>query len=159
MENVLEKIGFVLLGGLITGLGYLLKRRIERKPVFDTIEKHQKLLSLNKELSKQKVSLTDLKKLEDALLIKSKATESYVAQMSEEVDIGKRVNRKLTTYLNELTNSLSEGLITHGEMTQLAELNDTAYQLVLQSDEKLKSMLKLLEEHLDKIQLNDLLEC
>lgn len=31
MENILEKVGFVVLGAVVTGVGYLLKRLIERR--------------------------------------------------------------------------------------------------------------------------------
>ncbi len=65
--ELLEKILFVILGALLPGIAYLLKRRIEKKPVSDALEKHQKLLSINKELAGQKISVEDLHLLEQAL--------------------------------------------------------------------------------------------
>lgn len=133
MENILEKIGLIVLGGILTGVGYLLKRRIERKPVFDAIEKHQKLLSLTKEMRDQKVSLSELKRLEEAILNKEKATEHYTQTIKEELKIDVAFENK--------------------EFITQAEMNEQAYQSFKRADEKLRTVLKSTESYLDKTEL------
>ena len=84
MADAIGKIGLVFLGGLLAGMGYLLKRWIEKKPVVDAIERYQKLLSLTKELTEQKISLDDLEKLQTSLLKKSVAAENYAQSLKSE---------------------------------------------------------------------------
>lgn len=136
MENILEKIGLVVLGGLLTGIGYLLKRRIERKPVFDTIEKHQKLLTLNKEMRDQKVSLSELRRLEEAILNKEKATEHYTQTIKEELKVDTAFDNK--------------------EFITQAEMNEQAYQSFKRADAKLRNVLNSIEAYLDKTELETL---
>jgi uncharacterized protein YecT (DUF1311 family) len=136
MENILEKLGLVVLGGLVTGIGYLLKRRIERKPVLDEIEKHQKLLMLNKEMREQRISLPDLKKLEEAILNKEKATERHAISIKKEIKIATEIENR--------------------EFITQAEMNEHAYEAFKRADEKLKNVIKSLERYLDKTELINL---
>lgn len=136
MENILEKIGFVLLGAVVTGVGYLLKRWIERRPVFDEIEKQHKLLSINKEMREQRVSLADLKKLEEAILNKSKLTERYVTSIKKEIEIELQLDNK--------------------EFITQAEMNERAYDEFNRADDKLKTIIRSLDSHLDKTEIESL---
>jgi len=134
MENILEKALFVLLGGFLAGIGYLLKRRIERRSIFDAIERNQKLLMLNKELRAQKISLSDLHELEAKILNKEKAAEQYAV-----------------TIKKELKDDMP--LETKDFITQ-AEMNEHAYHSFKRADEKLQNILETMEIYLDKTELN-----
>jgi len=133
MENILEKIVFFILGGILTGIGYLLKRYIEQKSVFDEIEKHQKLLTLDKGLKDHKISLSELRKLEEAILNKEKAAERNSLILKEEL--------KTSTALE------CDKFITQ------AEMNEHAYQSFQRADTKLKNILTSIEASLDKTEL------
>jgi len=136
MENILEKIGLVILGSLLTGIGYLLKRHIEQKSIFDAIEKHQNLLTLNKELKEQKVSLSELRKLEEAILNKEKVAEHHSLILKKELKTGTALE--------------CDEFITQ------AEMNEHAYQSFQRADTKLKNVLTSIESYLDKTELETL---
>jgi uncharacterized protein YecT (DUF1311 family) len=76
MTTIVEKILLVLLGAALSGIAYLLKRRIEKKHTYDALERHQKLLIIRKELDEQKVSIEDLRSLESALLKRNAKAEN-----------------------------------------------------------------------------------
>lgn len=86
--ELLEKFGLLLLGALIPGVGYLIKRWIEKKPQLDSLEKSQKLLAINKELAAQNITVEDLNDLEMSLLAKRRATESHETAKGFEADLG-----------------------------------------------------------------------
>lgn len=48
MNEIIEKLGFVLLGALVSGIAYLIKRKIESKPEIEMLDKHQKVLDIHK---------------------------------------------------------------------------------------------------------------
>jgi hypothetical protein len=48
---MIEKIGLILLGVLISGVGYLIKRKIESKPQIESLDKHKKLLDIHKQMN------------------------------------------------------------------------------------------------------------
>lgn len=62
---MVEKILLVFLGVAISSIGYFLKRYIEKKKSSEILERHQKLLTIKKELSEQKLTVEDLKLLEN----------------------------------------------------------------------------------------------
>jgi uncharacterized protein YecT (DUF1311 family) len=68
---MVEKILLILLGIALSGIGYFVKRFIEKKQSAEVLERHQKLLTIRKELSEQKLSVEDLRNLEHALLAKN----------------------------------------------------------------------------------------
>ena len=72
-----ESIALILVGVLISGIGYLIKRFIEKKPESETLEKHKKLLEINKQMTEQRVSVEDLRQLEAALTGKAEAIAGY----------------------------------------------------------------------------------
>ncbi len=80
---MLEKILLVLLGAVLSGIAYLLKRRIEKKHASDSLERHQKLLTIRKELNEQKLTVEDLRSLESALLKRNAKTENAEKMQDE----------------------------------------------------------------------------
>ena len=81
---MLEKILLVSLGAVLSGIAYLLKRRIEKKHTSDALERHQKLLTIRKELNEQKLTIEDLRLLESALF-KRNAKAENVEKMQDEL--------------------------------------------------------------------------
>lgn len=81
---MLEKLLLVLLGAVLSGIAYLLKRRIEKKHASDALERHHKLLTIRKELNEQKLTVEDLRLLESALL-KRNAKAENAEKMQEEL--------------------------------------------------------------------------
>ncbi len=79
----MEKILLVALGSLLSAFAYLLKRRIEKKPESDTLDRHQRLLFINKELREQKISIDELHALENKLLNKSLALERHKEELQK----------------------------------------------------------------------------
>ncbi|MEZ9042843.1 hypothetical protein [Vibrio sp. 10N.247.311.47] len=51
MTELIEKIGFIALGVLISGAAYLIKRKIESKPEVEQLDKHQKVLDIHRKMS------------------------------------------------------------------------------------------------------------
>jgi len=81
---MIEKILLILLGVAISSIGYFLKRYVEKKQVSETLERHQKLLTIKKELSEQKLTVEDLKLLENSLLTK-KSKAALVEEIQDEL--------------------------------------------------------------------------
>lgn len=55
---MIEKLGFVLLGALTTGICYLIKRKIESKPELEILDKQQKVLDIHKKMSEQGLDIS-----------------------------------------------------------------------------------------------------
>ncbi len=83
--ELFEKVFLVVLGTLLSGIAYLLKRRVEKRPISDALEKHQKLLSINKELAGQKISVEDLHALEQSLVRRGSQKEVYIGDLRKEL--------------------------------------------------------------------------
>jgi len=81
---VLEKIALVILGVLLSGIGYWIKRFVERKGDAETLERHKKLLEINKQMTEQQVTVEDLKRLESALTGKTEAIAAYSRTIESE---------------------------------------------------------------------------
>lgn len=81
---MIEKIALVVLGVLLSGIGYWIKRLVERKADAETLERHKKLLEINKQMIEQQVSVEDLKKLESALIGKTEAIAAYSKAIESE---------------------------------------------------------------------------
>jgi len=50
-----DSIALILIGVLISGIGYLIKRFIEKKSDSEALDKHKKLLEINKQMTEQRV--------------------------------------------------------------------------------------------------------
>lgn len=66
--DMLKDIVLLVLGGAGTAIWFFWRRRAEQAPVFENIQKAEKLLSLRKELDNTNYTVADLKKLEDVLM-------------------------------------------------------------------------------------------
>jgi len=82
--DIAEKIGLVLLGVVISSIGYLLKRKIESKPQLETFEKHKKLLDIHKQMNEQGIDVSGLKQLEAMITGKGKAIQSNAIALQAE---------------------------------------------------------------------------
>ena len=58
-------------GSLLTALGVLAKRRIERRGAHELLERRERLLAIHKAMNEQRVSVEDLTQLEAALTSRS----------------------------------------------------------------------------------------
>lgn len=65
---MVKDIVLLVLGGVGTAVWFFWRRRAEQAPVFENIQKAEKLLSLRKELDNTNYTVSDLKNLEDALM-------------------------------------------------------------------------------------------
>lgn len=66
--DMLKDIVLLVLGGVGTAAWFFWRRRVEQAPVFENIQKAERLLSLRKELDNANYTVADLKNLEDALM-------------------------------------------------------------------------------------------
>jgi uncharacterized protein YecT (DUF1311 family) len=66
--DMLKDVVLLLLGGIGTAVWFFWRRKAEQAPVFENIQKAEKLLSLRKELDNTNYTVEDLKSLEDALM-------------------------------------------------------------------------------------------
>lgn len=66
--DMLKDVVLLLLGGIGTAVWFFWRRKAEQAPVFESIQKAEKLLSLRKELDNTNYTVEDLKSLEDALM-------------------------------------------------------------------------------------------
>ncbi len=81
---MLEKAGLVLIGVILSVIVYFLKRWIEKAPQRETLEKHQKLLDINKQMNEQGVTPEDLMTLEAVLNGKAHSVEKLRTKMESE---------------------------------------------------------------------------
>lgn len=80
---MLEKIALVLLGVLLSGVAYLIKRRLEKKPALEKLDVQTKLLSINKQMKEQGLTAGDLATLELVLTGKAQAVEKHTHEMEQ----------------------------------------------------------------------------
>ncbi|MCH1929542.1 lysozyme inhibitor LprI family protein [Shewanella sp. A25] len=81
---MIEKIGLVVLGMIISAAGYLIKRKIENKPQIESLDKHKKLLDIHKQMNEQGIDLEGLKELEAKLTGKAVAIQSKTIVLQAE---------------------------------------------------------------------------
>ncbi|ODW53218.1 hypothetical protein BBL88_16185 [Vibrio parahaemolyticus] len=106
MNEMIEKLGLVLLGALMTSIGYLIKRKIESKPELEILDKHQKVLDIHKKMSDQGLDIAGLNTFASMLTEKSNAVQSHVLDL----------NTKSVSHMQES----SAEHITQTEMNQMA---------------------------------------
>ena len=82
--DMIEKIGLVGLGVIISAVGYLIKRKIENKPQIESLNKHKKLLDIHKQMNEQGIDLKGLKALESKLTGKAAAIQSKTVVLQAE---------------------------------------------------------------------------
>ena len=81
---MVEKIGLVLLGVIISAVGYFIKRKIENKPQIEALDKHKRLLDIHKQMNEQGIDLDGLKALEEKLIGKVAAIQSKTIILQSE---------------------------------------------------------------------------
>lgn len=135
----LEQLLPLVVGSLLTAIGFLAKRKFENRSTTDLIEKNQKLLELHSKLNEKGTTLADLKNLEAAML--GRKAEN-AARLSDE-------------YQKRTLQVIEDG--SSGFMTQ-SEMNEQAFQAFNRADQRLSNLISELEQYLDsdrKIELQD----
>lgn len=107
---MLEKVLFILLGVLISGAGYLIKRWIEKSSEFESLDKHKKLLDIHKQMNEQGIDIDSLKAFESRLVGKTVAIQRHTLELQSETTplIGSLEDEHLTQL--ELTERANEKL-------------------------------------------------
>ncbi|EPG0609877.1 lysozyme inhibitor LprI family protein [Vibrio fluvialis] len=82
MSEIIEKLGFIVLGALISGIAYLIKRKIESQPELEILDKHQRVLDIHKKMSDQGLDITDLNTFASMLTEKSKAVQTHILDLN-----------------------------------------------------------------------------
>ena len=82
--DIIEKIGLVALGAIISTIVYLIKRKIENKPQMESLEKHKKVLDIHKQMNDQGLGVEELKSLEIILTGKEEAIQSNTTILQKE---------------------------------------------------------------------------
>lgn len=124
--DMLKDVVILLLGGAGTAIWFFWRRHAEQTPVFENIQKAEKLLSLRRELDDTNYTVADLKNLEDALMGR--------AEIAKELGI---------TYEQE-AQQVRE-IETGGFMTQ-AEMNIAAAQAYRKAQSKLDTVIAEMKE-------------
>lgn len=120
--DMLKDVVLLVLGGVGTAVWFFWRRKVEQAPVFENIQKAEKLLSLRKELDSTNYTVKDLKNLEDALMGR--------AEVAKELSI---------TYENEAQQVREIEL--NGAMTQ-TEMNIAAAKAYRKAEQKLDTVIK-----------------
>jgi uncharacterized protein YecT (DUF1311 family) len=79
-----KDVVLLLLGGAGTALWFFWRRKAEQAPVFENIQKAEKLLSLRRELDSTNYTVADLKNLEDVLMGRAEAAKELSLSYEEE---------------------------------------------------------------------------
>ena len=82
--DMLKDIVLLLLGGAGTAIWFFWRRKAEQAPVFENIQKAEKLLSLRKELDNTNYTVADLKTLEDALMGRAEVAKELSVTYEQE---------------------------------------------------------------------------
>lgn len=122
----LKDISLLVLGGIGTAVWFLLRRKVEQAPVFENIQKAEKLLSLRKELDSTNYTVQDLKNLEDTLMGRVEVARVLSITYEQEA---KRVRE----------------IEMNSTMTQ-AEMNIAAGQVYQRAERKLESVIEQMKE-------------
>ncbi|RRQ22221.1 lysozyme inhibitor LprI family protein [Thiohalobacter thiocyanaticus] len=135
---MLEKIGFTVLGIVLSIVVYMFKRRIEGKPEVEALDKRKQLLDINKQLNEQGLTIEDLNKLEAILTGKA---ESII---------------KHTQEIEKNTQSLIEK--EQGEFLSQAELNIRADSNLKVAKAQLEQIVNELTFKIDEIEREKLMQ-
>jgi uncharacterized protein YecT (DUF1311 family) len=127
MPDWASQVVMLVIGGAGTAAWFHWRRRVERKPVFENIEKAHKLVALKKELDGTNSTLEDLKSLEDALMGRGEVAKALAGSYEQEA--------------NELRQLQQKSALTQ------AEMNFAAAQAYKRSTQKLESVIAGLKEY------------
>ena len=128
--DIVNKILFVIIGISISGIGYLIKRLIEKRSNVETLERRKNVLEIHKQMKDQGLEIPDLLKLESQLVSKQKSIAKNTQEYEQES--------------KPLVNSQSEESLTQNE------LNERANQKFEDAKAKLQIILEQLLSKLDK---------
>ena len=135
---MIEKIGFTVLGVVLTVLVYFLKRWIEGKPRIEALDRQKKLLDINKQLNEQGLTLEDLKNLEEILVGKAESIIKHTQEIEKD------------------TQPLIEK--DQGEFLSQAELNIRANSNLKVAKAKLEQVINELSLKIDDIEREKLMQ-
>lgn len=129
----IKDIALVILGGVGTAIWFFWRRKVEQKPVFENIQKAEKLLSLRKELDKTNYTIKDLRSLEDALMGRAEAAKELGASFEKQAEEIRRIE-------------------FDSAMTQ-TEMNVVAAQAYERAERKLETTITELKEYFSPEQI------
>ena len=127
MMDWIKDIALVILGAIGTAIWFFWRRKVEQKPVFENIQKAEKLLSLRKELDKTNYTIKDLRSLEDALMGRAEAAKELGASFEKQAEEIRRIE-------------------FDSAMTQ-TEMNIVAAQAYERAERKLETIIAELKEY------------
>ena len=84
--DTIEKISFVVLGGFISAVLYLIKRFIEKKPTEEALDRQIKVLDIHKQMNEQGLNIDELQNLESILSGKSNSIKQHTQELSEQYE-------------------------------------------------------------------------
>lgn len=73
-----------MLGALISGAAYLIKRKLESKPELEMLDKHHKVLDIHKKMNEQSLDIAGLNAFATLLTEKSSSVQSHVQELNSE---------------------------------------------------------------------------
>ncbi|MBE8232559.1 MAG: DUF1311 domain-containing protein [Endozoicomonadaceae bacterium] len=140
-----EKIGFVILGGILTVVIYLIKRSIENKPTDEVLDRQKKVLDIHKQMNEQGIGVEELKNLENILSGKTKSIKQHTQELSEQYK--PLVQEDDTEFLTQadLNQRANESLIKAQEKLQIviagidARVGDSESQSLLSGQSSWKN--------------------
>jgi uncharacterized protein YecT (DUF1311 family) len=129
MNEIIEKVGFVLLGTLVSAIAYLIKRKIELKPELEILDKHQKVLDIHKKMSDQDLNIAGLNTFASMLTEKSNAVQSHVLDLNS-----RSVSHIQVTSTDHLTQTEMNQMASDSYNRSLSKMNEIYSQLMNKLD-------------------------
>ena len=125
-SNLAIDVLILFVGGTGTAIWFFWRRKAEQAPVFEEIQKAERLLSLRKDLDNTNYTIEDLKNLENSLMGRAEAA--------------KKLNIIYENEVKKIQNLESSGLMTQYEM------NVAAGQAYEKADKRLKEIIAEMKE-------------
>ena len=125
---MLKDIVMLMLGGAGIAAWFYWRRRVEQAPVFENIQKAEKLLSLRKELDSTSYTVADLKNLEDTLMGRAEIAKELSITYEQEAQLVREI---------ELNTGLTQ-----------AEMNIAAAEAYRKAERKLHTVIAQTKEFL-----------
>lgn len=124
----IKDIALLIVGGTGTAIWFFLRRKAEQTPVFENIQKAEKLLSLQKELDKTNYTIEDLKSLENSLMGRAETAKMLGASFEKQAEEIRSI---------EFNNAMTQ-----------SEMNITAAHAYERAESKLEATIAELKEYL-----------
>ncbi|WP_250155539.1 lysozyme inhibitor LprI family protein [Vibrio alginolyticus] len=113
----------------MTGIGYLIKRKIESKPELEILDKHQKVLDIHKKMSEQGLDISGLNQFSSMLTEKSSAVQSHVLDLNT-----KSVSHMQTSSTEHITQTEMNQMASDSYNRSLVKMNEVYAQLMSKLD-------------------------